>query len=463
MSQECIIGIECHIPINLADTKLFCSCQLPSENAKPNTFCCNICLGHPGSKPVVNKKVIESATKLAISLKSDIAKELIFSRKVYFYPDMNKNYQITQYEIPLAKNGFIKLNSGKKIRLIRAHVEEDPGALEHKGAFCLVDYNRAGIPLVEVVTEPDLSSPEEAREYLNKLITIVNYLGIYDPAKGPIRADANISIKGHNRVEIKNISGFKEIESALKYEFERQKQEIEEGNEIKRETRGWDADKQITVFQRSKETEEDYGYITDSDLVPIELTNSYIEKIKKDIPELAHEKVERYIKDFKLQQEDAETIAAELLLANLFERVVKKIDPILAAKWLRRELVRVMEYNKLSIHDLEIDETHLIELLDLINKKQITERVGQKIMEKLIEKPFSPKEYVKQEGIKIVSNESELENLCKEAIKENPKSVSDYKNGNEKALFFLSGIIMKKTKGQADIRKVNEILKKMLG
>ncbi|MDD5650517.1 MAG: Asp-tRNA(Asn)/Glu-tRNA(Gln) amidotransferase subunit GatB [Candidatus Nanoarchaeia archaeon] len=462
MSQECIIGIECHVPINLADTKLFCGCQLPSENAKPNSFTCPVCLGMPGSKPVVNKKVIESAIKLAISLKSDIAKELIFSRKVYFYPDMNKNYQITQYELPLAKNGYIKLDSGKKIRLTRAHVEEDPGALEHKGSFCLVDYNRAGIPLVEVVTEPDLSSPEEAREYLNKLITIVNYLGIYDPAKGPVRADANISIKGHERVEIKNISGFKEIESALKYEFERQKQELKEGNEIKRETRGWDANKQITLFQRSKETEEDYGYITDSDLVPIELTDKYIAEIKKDIPELAHEKVERYIKDFKLPKEDAETIAAEMLLANLFEKVAKKIDPLLAAKWLRRELVRVLEYNKLNIHDLELDETHLIELLDLISSKKITERVGQKLMEKLIEKPFSPKEYIKQEGIIIVSSDKELEILCKEAIEQNAKVANDYKSGNEKALFFLSGVIMKKTKGQADIKKVNEILKKML-
>ena len=262
--------------------------------------------------------------------------------------------------------------------------------------------------------------------------------------------------------KIKNISGFKEVESALIYEIARQKQEIEEGKTINQHTRGWDDIKQITFFQRSKETEIDYAYITDSDLVPIELTSDYISKIKKDIPELAHEKVERYIKEFKLNKEDAETIAAEYLLADLFEKVSRKIDPILAAKWLRRELIRVVEYNKLNLHDLEIDETHLIELLELINKKQITERVGQKLMEKLVEKPFSPKEYIKQEGIKIVSSDKELEILCKEAIEQNPKVASDYKSGNEKSLFFLSGVIMKKTKGQADIKKVNEILKRLL-
>lgn len=457
-----IIGLECHVPVNTVDTKLFCSCSQPDEDAKPNTFCCPVCLGMPGSKPVINKKVVESALKLGIALKSRINPNLIFSRKTYFYPDMNKNFQITQYEIPIAESGFIELGSGKKIELIRAHLEEDPGALVHKGAYCLVDYNRAGIPLIEVVTKPELESPEEAREFLNKLITILNYLGIYDASKGPIRADANISMQGHNRVEIKNITGFREIESALFYEIARQKKEIEEGNEIHRETRGWDPDKKITFFQRSKETEDDYGYIVDADLVPIEITKEMIEKIKKDIPELAHDKVQRYIKQFKLNKEDAETIASEYLLADLFEKVAKKIDPILAAKWLRRELIRVVEYNKLSLYDLEIDETHLIELLELLEKKQITERVAQKIMEQLVEKPFSPKEYIKKEGIKVVSEDKELEILCKEAIEQSKKAVDDYKSGNEKALFFISGAVMKKTKGQADIKKVNEILKKLL-
>lgn len=460
--MKVIIGLEIHVPVNTVDTKLFCSCSQPDENAKPNTFCCPVCLGHPGSKPVVNKKVVESALRLGIALKSNISNKLIFSRKVYFYPDMNKNFQITQYEIPMASGGFIELNSGKKIKLTRAHIEEDPGSLIHRGAYCLVDYNRAGIPLIEVVTDPDLESPEEAREFLNKLITVVNYLGIYDAAQSPLRADANISIQGHNRVEIKNITGFKEIESALQYEIARQKKEIEEGHEIHRETRGWDADKQVTYFQRSKEEEQDYGYIIDTDLVPIELDEKYLQEIKKSIPELAHDKVQRYIKEFKLNKEDAETIAAEYVLADLFEKVSKKIDPILAAKWLRRELVRVVEYNKLNLHDLEIDETHLIELLELIDKKQITERIGQKIMEMLVEKPFSPKEYVKQQGIKVVSGDKELEILCKEAIEQSKKAVDDYKSGNEKALFFISGTVMKKTKGQADIKKVNEILKKLL-
>ena len=460
--MKVIIGIEAHLPINLVDTKLFCGCSLPDENAKPNTFSCPVCLSMPGSKPVVNKRVIELALRLAIALNSEIQGQIIFSRKNYFYPDLPSGYQRTQYEIPLGKGGFVILNSGKKVRLRRVHIEEDPGALIHKGAYCLVDYNRSGMPLTEIVTEPDLESPEEAREFLNKLIMTVNYLGIHDSKKSAVRADANISIEGNNRVEIKNITGFKEIESALFYEIARQKQELGEGKVIYQHTRGWDTNKQITFFQRGKETEIDYSYITECDLVPIEITKEFIERVKKDIPELAHEKIERYIKDFKLNKEDAETIASEFLLADLFEKVSKKIDPMLAAKWLRRELIRVVEYNKLNLHDLELDETHLIELLDLLEKKQITERVAQKIMEMLVEKSFSPKEYIKKEGIKVVSEDKELEILCKEAIGQSKKAVDDYKSGNEKALFFLSGAVMKKTKGQADIRKVNEILKKLL-
>lgn len=455
-----IIGLEVHVGLN-TDTKLFCGCDNNEEDAEPNSLTCPTCIGLPGSKPALNKQALNYALRLCIALNCDIAKQVIFSRKTYFYPDMAKNFQITQYELPVGNNGKVRVDD-KDINLIRIHLEEDPASLIHQGNTVLVDYNRSGNPLIEIVTKPEMDSPKEAREFLKKLITTLNYLGIFDEKNGTIKADANISIEGYNRVEIKNITGFKEIEKALEYEIERQKKLISEGQEIKRETRGWDSAKGITLFQRSKETEEDYGFITEPDLVPIDLTKNYIEDIKKSIPELAHEKVQRYIKEFKLPKEDAETIAAEYLLADLFEKVAKKIDPVLAAKWLRRELVRVLEYNKLNLHDLEIDETHLIELLDLINKKEITERIGQKIMEMLIEKPFSPREYVKKQGIKVVSGEEEIEKLCEEAIKENKKVVDDYKSGNEKALFFLSGVIMKKTKGQADIKKVNEILKRLL-
>ena len=462
MEDKIIIGLECHIQLNKLNSKLFCGCSLPKEDSKPNTHCCPICLGHPGSKPVINQKAIEHTLKLAIALNSNINPTLIFSRKNYFYVDLPKNFQITQYEMPLGNGGYVELSLGKKINLTRVHLEEDPGALIHKENYCMVDYNRSGIPLVEIVTEPEISSPQEAREFLNKLITIVNYLGVFNQATGVIKADANISIKGHERVEIKNITGFKEIESALFYEVDRQRKLIKEGQKISRETRGWNSEKGVTFFQRGKEEEADYGYIFDPDLVPIELTEDLLDEVKKNIPELAHERIEKYIKKYKLKQDDAEVIAAEYLLAELFEKVSKEINPELATKWLRRELIRVVNYNKKELHELELDETHLIQLLKLIETKKITDAVGQKIMEKLVEKPFNVEEYVKKESLVAVSDRGELEKYCKEAIKENPKAAEDYKKGNEKALNFISGFVMKKTNGKADPRIVNEILKKLI-
>ncbi len=453
--MKIIIGLEIHVGIN-TKSKLFCSCANKESN-NPNSLTCPICLGMPGSKPVLNEKSLEYGLMLCKALKCKIAKQAIFSRKTYFYPDMAKNYQITQYEIPIGSKGKLNIDD-KEINITRIHLEEDPAALIHQGSIVLVDYNRSGKPLLEVVTEPELNSPNEARQFLKKLITTLNYLGIYDEKTGTIKADANISIKGSERVEIKNITGFKEIERALEYEVERQKTEIGNGNKINRETRGWDAQKGITIFQRSKEVEADYGYIIDTDLVPIDL--DFVEKIK--IPELAPERIKRYVKEFKIKQDDAETIASEYILANLFDKVSKKINPELAAKWIRRELMRVVNYNKINLSDLQIDENHLIELFEMIEKKEVTETNAQKIMEKLVEKPFSPKEYIKKEGIKVISNKGELENLCKEAIKENPKAVEDYKKGNEKALHFISGTVMRKTKGQASPQEVSEILKKLL-
>jgi len=453
-----IIGLEIHVQLN-TDTKLFCSCTTQAK--KPNSACCPVCLGMPGSKPVLNKLALDYGLRLALALKCKIAKQAIFSRKTYFYPDMSKNYQITQYEIPLGFDGYLEVN-GKKIRIKRIHLEEDPASLIHKGSIVLIDYNRSGIPLVEIVTQPDLNSASEARDFLKKLVTVLNYLGVYDENKCVVKTDANISLEGHARVEIKNISGFKEIENALAYEIERQKHLLKEGQEVTRETRGWDADKGVTFFQRSKELEEEYGYIVDTDLVPIGLSKDLLAKVKEQIPELAHEKVERFIKQYKIKRDDAEALASELLLADLFEKVAKEINPILAARWLRIELVRVLHYNEIDLHKLEIDEAHLIELLKLVESKQITEPTAKRLLEMLIEKPFSPKEYVEKHGLKMISSSQEIEKLCKEAIEANPKAVEDYKTGNEKALHFIAGYVMKLTKGKAKPQEVYKILDKLL-
>ena len=465
--SEIVIGLEIHTELN-TDSKLFCSCPTHGSE-EPNTRTCAVCLGHPGSKPVVNKKAIEYALKLALATKSKISPELIFSRKSYFYPDMAKNYQISQYEIPLAVKGKIKLRKGKEISLIRIHMEEDPAALVHigdmqKSPFVLVDYNRSGNPLVEVVTEPELASPDEARDFMNQLIIILGYLEIFDVNKGIIKADANVSIKesGYTRAEIKNITGFKEIERALKYEVERQKQAVKEGKKIIQETRAWNSEKGVTFSLRAKELEEEYGYIAEPDLVRIELKDEWIKTIEKGLPELADEKKEKFLKEHKIEETTAQVLAKDKELALMYEKVSAAVDPSLAAKWIRRELSRVLNYHKKKLKDAALTEQHLIDLLTLIENKTITEKVAQKLIEQLVEKPFDVNDYVKLQGLEAVSDKGEIEKFCKEAIKEAPKAIEDYKAGNEKALNFVVGIVMKKSKGKATPKEVNEILKKLV-
>ncbi|MBI2660425.1 Asp-tRNA(Asn)/Glu-tRNA(Gln) amidotransferase subunit GatB [Candidatus Woesearchaeota archaeon] len=460
--SDVVIGLEVHCELS-TKTKLFCPCPTKG-NEEPNTRTCPICLGHPGSKPVLNKKAVEFALKLCLALNCEISPELIFSRKSYFYPDMAKNYQITQYDIPLGRKGKLKIGN-KEIGITRVHMEEDPASLVHpagmkESAYVLVDYNRSGNPLVEIVTEPDLTSPDEARDFMKQLITVLGYLEIFDINKGIIKADANISIKESNytRVEIKNITGFREIERALLYEVKRQKEAVKIGQE----TRSWDSERGITFSLRKKETEEDYGYIIDTDLVVTEIEDKWVNGIRKHMPELAQDKVKKFIQKYKLKKEDAEIIAAGKQLAEMFEKVAQEIDPLLAAKWLRRELLRVLNYSKKELHETGINEKHMIDLLKLIEAKKITDNVAAKILEKLVEKPFDVKEHVKKEGLEAVSDISELEKYCREAIEENPKAVDDYKKGEAKALNFIVGKVMQKTKGKATPKEVNEILMRMI-
>lgn len=460
-TADVVIGLEIHVEL-ATETKLFCGCPT-NGSEEPNTRTCPVCLGHPGSKPVLNKKAVDYAMMLCKALGSKIAPELVFSRKSYFYPDMSKNYQITQYELPLGASGKLSLGDGAKIGIIRVHMEEDPAALVHPAGmtnskYVLVDYNRSGNPLCEVVTKPDITSPEHARDFMKKLITILRYLGIFDISKCVIKADANVSIKktGYKRVEIKNISSFRDIEKALKYEIERQKQEAD----VLEETRAWDSQLGVTRSMRTKESEADYGYIIDPDLVPIDITKEWVDKIK--MPELPDDKVKRFMKEFKLAKEDAEVISNDKDLAEMLEEVAKKIEPVLAAKWVRRELVRCLNYNKKELHEADITAKHIIALLKLVADNKITDRTGQKLMEKLVVEPFDVDDYVKKKGLETVSDSGELDKLCDEAVKENEKAVNDYKSGDEKSFNFLVGSVMKKTKGKADPKTVREILKEKL-
>lgn len=461
-TSDIVIGLEVHCELS-TKTKLFCSCPTKGSE-EPNTRTCSTCLGMPGSKPVLNKKAVEFALKLCLALNCEISPELIFSRKSYFYPDMSKNYQISQYDIPLGKNGKLKLREGTEISITRVHMEEDPASLVHpaglkESQYVLVDYNRSGNALVEIVTEPDLTSPDEARDFMKQLIAVINYIEIFDINKGIIKADANVSIKesGYARVEIKNITGFKDIERALFYEVNRQKEETKHHKNIEKETRAWDSERGITFSLRKKETEEDYGYIIDTDLVVVEIMDKWVKEIKKDMPELAQDKIKKFV-GLGIKKDDAEIIASDKFLAEMLEKVSEEINPILAAKWIRREFMRVLNYNKKELHEVGINEKHMSDLLKLVESKKITDNVASKILEKLIEKPFDVKEYIKKEGLEAVSDVSELEKYCKEAIEENPKAVEDYKKGEKKALNFLMGKAIAKTKGKADPNVVRELI-----
>ncbi len=468
-TSDMVIGLEIHVQLK-TQTKLFCACPTKTSTEDvPNTRCCPTCLGFPGAKPVINKKVLDYAIKLCLALGCEIAPTNVFSRKSYFYPDLAKNYQISQYELPLGSKGAVLLSNEKKVGITRVHIEEDPASLVHPGSLAsashvLIDYNRSGVPLCEIVTEPDMTGPDEAREFMKKLRTILIYLDIFDPETCVVKADVNVSIKsgGYVRSEIKNVTGFKEIERAIVYEVQRQKKAVSEGEALIQDTRSWDAIKGVTSRLRKKETEQDYGYILDTDLPVIDITPEWVEEAQSNLPELADAKIAKYIEKYKIPKEDALVLAQEKLLAEMFEKVAEKVNPALAAKWLRRELVRVMNFNKQTFNDLLIDENHMIELLQMVKNNEITDRTAQKILEELIVKPFSPKEYVKENGLGAVADEGVLEQYCKEAIQENAGVVEEYRKGNQKSFNFLVGQVMKKSKGKAVPQQVNELLAKLL-
>jgi len=450
------IGLEIHVQLN-TKSKIFCSCPNPAnlkeENLKPNTLCCPICLGLPGAKPTFNKKVLEEALKVALALNCKINEEIFFSRKTYFFPDMPQNYQITQYEEPLGLEGEFQ---GIKIR--RIHMEEDPGKLIHQGNIVLIDYNRSGTPLIEIVTEPQFTSTFQARQFLQNLLTLLEYLNVYNrKSEASLRVDANISTTDA-RVEIKNIGSTKEVEKSLNSEIERQKSNPPK----EQETRGWDPEIQTTFLMRTKETEEDYGYIFDGNLTKIAISKELIEKTKLTLPELHDKKTTRFIKQYKIKSEDAKVLTADLKLADLFEKVASKINHSLASRWFVREVPKILNYNKLTLDEWGISEKEITELLELLQNNQITERTAQKILEKLSQEIFSPKDYAEKQKLLILTSLKDIEKLCDKAIKENKKAVQDYKNGEEKSLNFLFGKVMQLSHGTADPYKVKKILTKKL-
>jgi aspartyl-tRNA(Asn)/glutamyl-tRNA(Gln) amidotransferase subunit B len=467
MSEEksdVIIGLECHVQLD-TESKLFCGC--PTTANEPNSACCEVCLGFPGSKPVLNKKVLDYALKVSMALNCEINKEFFFSRKTYFYPDMSKNFQITQYEIPVGKNGYLTLSSGKKIKIERVHIEEDPAALVHESGMMmskqtLVDYNRSGVPLVEIVTAPDMRSPQEARDFLDQLTTVLQYLGVFDEKDGTLKIDSNLSIKGSERVEVKNVTGKRGVEKAMAFEAVRQKGVIAKGETIPRETRAFNEQTLTTRALRSKETEADYGYIFEPDLPAFELGEKYLDSIKKSLPELHDAKAKRFVQQYSLDEYTAGVLSRNSALGSIFEEAVKSVDVGLAAKFLTRELLGILNYNNLSFEATEIKVEELVSLMQMLEKGDVSEKNAKQALIKYVLEKVSPSKFIEEQGLKKDLDETDLQKAIETVLDENRPAVADFKKGGEKALHFLVGKVMQLTKGKADARDIQKKLKEKI-
>ncbi|MEK6957962.1 MAG: Asp-tRNA(Asn)/Glu-tRNA(Gln) amidotransferase subunit GatB [archaeon] len=458
-----MIGLEVHVQLS-TDSKLFCSCPTRGSDAEPNTRVCEICLGMPGSKPVLNKKAVDFALKVALALNCELNNEFFFSRKTYFYPDLAKDFQITQYEVPVGKNGFAEVG-GKKIRLRRIHLEEDPASLVHESgarqsAYSLVDYNRSGIPLIELVTEPDMQSPAEARRFLDTLLTTLNYLGVYAHGESVLKADCNLSIDGGSRVEVKNVTGFRAVEAALGAEEKRQRSLVDSGKKIEMETRGFDEATGTTYTLRKKETEEDYGFIVDPDLPKVVVDSKWLSLIKAGMPELADSKKKRFMKEFGLSEYDASVLASDKGLAEVFEDAAKA-DAKIAARLVSRELAGILNYNRVKLGETKVNGKAISELVLLVKGSKVSDKNAKESLIKYVLEGISPKESLEKNNLLIDVSSLDLEGIVKEIVKENPGAFSEYKSGNEKSLNFIIGLVMRKTKGKANPKQVQDILDRL--
>lgn len=446
-------GLEIHVQLE-TDSKLFCDCHTNYQDAPANTNICHVCLNQPGAKPFpTNEKALEGALKISMMLDCKIADDVTyFMRKHYNYPDLPSGYQRTS--VPIGYEGDL---NGVRIREV--HMEEDPA--QYKPDLGIVDFNRSGIPLIEIVTEPDMKSPEEARAFLRELIRVLEYSG-NARGEGTMRADVNISLEGGKRVEIKNINSIKGAYKALKFEMVRQKNLLKRGVEITQETRAFLEAQMITVSMRLKEGAEDYRFIPDPDLPPMQAEEEQIEGIREKMPEPPHIKVKRFMEQYDIAEEPAKVLTSELELADAFEEVVKEVDPQFAALWMRDELKRVLYYNKISFAESGISAPQIIELLKMVQKKEVTTKAGQRIIENMPHSSKSPKEIAEEMGLIGIVNEDEVIQAAQKAIDENPEAVADYHEGKSAALNFLVGQVMRFTRGKAEPGRAVELLKERL-
>ncbi|WP_202319551.1 Asp-tRNA(Asn)/Glu-tRNA(Gln) amidotransferase subunit GatB [Archaeoglobus neptunius] len=469
--DDVVIGLEVHVQLNKLRTKLFCSCPLDYHHSPPNTHVCPVCLGMPGAMPVINKEAVKAAIKVALALNSEVQHFTVFDRKNYFYPDLPRGFQISQYDRPLALGGYVSIEidgQEKKIQLKRVHMEEDPGKLSYKGSittakYSMIDYNRSGAPLLEIVTEPVMNSPKEARLFLNKLRMILEYLDVFDgDLEGSMRVDANISIRGGGRVEIKNISSFKGVERALSYEVMRQKNLMQRGRAVARETRHFDEARNITVTLRSKEEEQDYRYFPEPDLVPI-YTEEILKEVEGTLPEMPEEKRERLKAEYGIGDNYARVLILDVRMADYFENVAKHVNPKLAASWIVDVLRGELNYRGWSfVKCMEIfPPSEFAKLIEYFDKDRITEKGVVEVIRTKLDSGGEVDEIIAKKGLFAIPKE-EIIRFCKEAIEENPKAVQDYLNGKKQALNFLVGQVMKKTRGRADPGETAKMLEEML-
>jgi len=473
------IGLEIHVELN-TKIKIFCSCKNNSDEKDPNVNICPICMGHPGTLPVINKEAVKKVIKTGLALNCDIATKSKFDRKNYFYPDLPKGYQISQYDYPLCKNGYLEINN-KKIRIRRIHLEEDTGKLLHfEGEnYSLVDFNRAGVPLMELVTEPDIESGEEARKFAEEFQLILRYIGVSEAnmEKGEMRVEVNISLAGKDKsgkkVEIKNLNSFRVVEKAIDFEIERQSKILDEGKEVIQETRGWHDKKEITFSQREKEEAHDYRYFPEPDLPYIEISQDYIKSVRAEIPELPNQKRKRFFEEYELDKKMVEIFILNKDLSEYFEKVISEIKAEnalndyrlaykIAANYITSDLLGLFNGDSFSEERCLITPENFADFIILISKGEISSKIAKQILSEMFKTGKDPLHIIKDSNLSQINSEDEIEKIIKEVILENQKAVDDYKNGKESSFQFLIGKIMAKTKGRANPQLIHKILKKQL-
>jgi aspartyl-tRNA(Asn)/glutamyl-tRNA(Gln) amidotransferase subunit B len=495
MDYQTTIGLEIHVELKTA-SKMFCSCKNDPDEKEPNLNICPVCLGHPGTLPVANITAIKSLLKTALALNCQIALETFFERKNYFYPDLPKGYQISQYLLPLSEKGYLLLFPGekreKKIRITRIHLEEDTGKLIHPEGkdYSLVDFNRAGVPLMELVTEPDIHSAEEVREFAQELQLILRYLDVSgaNMEKGEMRCEVNLSLnkKGAKtlgrKVELKNLNSLRAAEKAVAYEIERQKKKLEAGERVEQETRGWDEFKEITFSQRVKEEAHDYRYFPEPDLPPLSLSKELIKEIEGNIPELPQDKRKRLKEEYSLDNKYLAVLIANSDLGEYFEKTTselrvwvkekknklqitdeefKKISK-LAANYLLTDVQGLLKGKSFREKDFSVSPENFAEFVSMIYHGEISSRIAKIVLEEMFKTGGDPSQIIKSKNLGLIKDESELEPIIKKIVKENPQALNDYNKGKKNAFKFLIGQIMAETKGKADPKKINELLKDFL-